>query len=75
MSSIVYRVMPHVCGGWQVRRDGANRASARTTTLNRAVHFGERLCKKRGAALFIHKRGIFILEPDALGYSPQFEIA
>ena len=59
--------MPHLRGGWQVRRDGASRASVRTATLSQAVHVGERLCKKRGAALFIHKRGSFTFEPEADG--------
>lgn len=75
MTSIVYRIMPHLRGGWQVRRDGASRASVRTVTLSQAVHVGERLCKKRGAALFIHKRGSFIFEPEADGSSSQFEVA
>ena len=75
LTSIVYRITPHLRGGWQVRRDGASRASVRAVTLSQAVHLGERLCKKRGAALFIHKRGSFIFEPESNGGSPQFEVA
>ena len=75
MTSIVYRVMPHLHGGWQVRRDGASRASVRTENLHQAVLLGERLCKKCGAALFIHKRGNFIFEPESNGNFPQFEVS
>ena len=75
MVSIVYRIMPHLRGGWQVRRDGSSRAPVRVATLNQAMHLGEYLCKKHGVALFIHKRGSFIFEPEAEGGFPQFEVA
>lgn len=52
MTSIVYRIMPHLRGGWQVRRDGASRASVRAVTLSQAVHLGERLVHETRRSAF-----------------------
>ena len=51
---IRYRVMPHPEGGWQVKRDGSDRASKRTGSQRRAEQLAQELAAKVGGEVVVY---------------------
>ena len=63
-------ITPHPQGGWQVKREGANRATVRTSTQREAIDIGRSLSRNQGTELFIHGRNGQIRERDTHGHDP-----
>ena len=63
-------VTPHPQGGWQVKREGADRATVRTSTQREAISIGRSISRNQGTELFIHGRNGQIRERDTHGHDP-----
>jgi hypothetical protein len=61
--------MPHK-DGWQVKRDGAKRASTVCNTKKEAEKIGREVSKNQGTELQIHKRDGQIQRRDSHGKDP-----
>jgi uncharacterized protein YdaT len=66
-----YHVTPHPDGGWQVRREGADRASSRHDTQGEALERGRELAQQERAELVIHRRDGTIRDSDSFGRDPN----
>lgn len=67
-------VMPHPDGGWQVKVEGNERASARTTTQREGIDIARPMSQDRGVELVIHRPNGQIREKDSHGkdrYPPR----
>lgn len=65
-----HRVMPHPDGGWQVKRDGAERASDRTITQQGAIEIAREISRNQGTELQIHRPNGQIRQSDSHGNDP-----
>lgn len=65
-----HHVTPHPEGGWQVKREGGNRAIVRTSTQREAIDIGRSISRNQGTELFIHGRNGQIRERDTHGHDP-----
>ncbi len=63
-------VTPHPQGGWQVKREGSNRATARTNTQREAIDIARSISRNQGTELLIHGRNGQIRERDTHGHDP-----
>lgn len=63
-------IMPHR-RGWQVRRDGASRASVVRPTKAEAQAEGRRLAIRSDSELVFHDRGNVIRDSDSYGRDPR----
>lgn len=70
MARDTHRVMPHPDGGWQVRRDGGDRASHRTGTQAEGIGVARDISRNQGTELQIHRRNGRIRESDSHGNDP-----
>ena len=57
-------------GGWDVRRNGAQRASAHEETKANAMTVGRRISRNQGTELIPHGRDGKIQNPDSHGNDP-----
>ncbi len=71
MSKRDYHVTPHVGGGWQVRREGAERASSVHDTQREALDRGRELARQERVELVIHRRDGQIRDSDSYGNDPN----
>ena len=55
MARVTYHVVPHMDGGWKVRKGGAKRATKKFKTKNEAVKWGRAFSKSHGTEFYIHK--------------------
>ncbi|MGJ3523755.1 DUF2188 domain-containing protein [Nitratidesulfovibrio sp. D1] len=62
--------MPHPDGGWQVKRDGNERASHRTNTQAEAIGIAREISRNQETELQIHRRNGQIRESDSHGKDP-----
>ena len=65
-----HRVLPHPDGGWQVKRDGRNRASKRTRTKAEAEAIGRETSQNQRTELAIHRKDGTIERRDSHGNDP-----
>ncbi|KAF1077470.1 DUF2188 domain-containing protein [Halodesulfovibrio sp. MK-HDV] len=65
-----HRAMRHPDGGWQVKRDGADRASHRTETQAEAIGIGREISRNHGTEFQIHGRNGRIRQSDSHGKDP-----
>ncbi|MBX3357314.1 MAG: DUF2188 domain-containing protein [Phycisphaeraceae bacterium] len=70
MASKNYSVGPHE-DGWQVRRDGAHRASEVFQTKAPAIERGKELAKESGGELRIKGENGRIQNPNSYGNDPN----
>ena len=63
-------VTPHPEGGWQVKAEGASRATVRTETQKEAIERGKQIAMNQGAELYIHNRQGQIRERNTYGTDP-----
>jgi hypothetical protein len=63
-------VSPHPDGGWQVKRDGAQRASSRHRTQSEAAEIGRETARREHGELFIHRPDGTIRDRDSYGNDP-----
>ncbi len=71
MGRDTHRVMPHPDGGWQVKRDGAERAYRRTDTQSDAIDVGRPVSQSQGTELQIHRPNGQIRQSDSHGNDPR----
>ena len=57
-------------GNWQVKGEGASRASFVTTTQSEAIKLGRRICSNQESELIIHRRDGRIRAKDSHGHDP-----
>lgn len=71
MARDTHRVMPHKDGGWQVKRDGGQRASHRTETKAEAEKLGRAISRNQETELQVHSKGGSIQRSDSHGNDPN----
>ena len=71
MSRDTHRVMPHEDGGWQVKRDGDERASHRTETKAEAEKIGREISRNQQTELQVHRKDGTIGDSDSHGNDPD----
>lgn len=70
MSRDTHRVTPHV-DGWQVKRDGADRASNVVPTQRQAIEIAREISRNQRTELQVHGRNGRIRESDSHGNDPR----
>lgn len=65
-----HRVMPHPDGGWQIKRDGDQRASHRTETKGEAVKAGRQISQNQRTEFQVHGKDGAIQSSDSHGRDP-----
>jgi len=71
MTRDTHRVMPHPEGGWQVKRDGDERASRHTDTKAEAVDKGREISRNQETELQVHRKDMTIERSDSHGNDPN----
>lgn len=70
MSRDTHRVMPHE-DGWQVKRDGGERASRVTDTKAEAEKVGRQISRNQETELQVHRKDMTIERSDSHGNDPN----
>lgn len=70
MSRDEHHVVPNPDGGWDVKRNGAQRASVHTDTKQDAVDKGREISQNQGTELVIHNKDGKISNSDSHGNDP-----
>lgn len=65
-----HHVVPSSGGGWDVKRDGAERASFHADTKQEAVSRGRSISQNQGTEFIIHNRDGKISISDSHGHDP-----
>ena len=63
-------VTPHPDGGWQVKGEGNNRATVRTSTQAEAIGIARKISQNQGSELVIHRPNGQIRDKDSHGRDP-----
>lgn len=63
-------VTPHPDGGWQVKGEGNERATVRTSTQKEAIDRAREISRNQGSELIIHRPDGRIREKDSHGNDP-----
>lgn len=71
MARDTHRVMPHPEGGWQVKRDGDQKASHRTDTKVEAEKIARPISQHQKTELQIHGKKGEIQRSDSHGHDPN----
>lgn len=71
MARDTHRVMPHKNGGWQVKRDGAKRASHVADTKAEAEKLGREISRNQGTELQVHTQDGRVGSSDSHGNDPR----
>ena len=71
MTRDTHRVMPHKDGGWQVKRDGDQKASRRTATKAEAEQVARPISQHQKTELQIHGKDGTIQRSDSHGNDPR----
>lgn len=66
-----HHVVPNPSGGWDVRRGGADRASAHFQTKQKAVDHGREISRNAKTELKIHNLNGRIAQSDSHGNDPR----
>lgn len=70
MSRKEHHVVPSSKGGWDVKRNGAERASVHTDTKQEAMNRGREISKNQKTEFVIHNRDGKISGSDSHGNDP-----
>ena len=65
-----HHVVPSPNGGWNVKRNNAQRASIHTETKAEAVWAGRQISQNQKTELVIHSKNGRIQNPDSHGHDP-----
>lgn len=65
-----YHVTPHPHGGWQVKSEKNQRATAITNTQTQAIKIAREITKKQSSELIIHRPNGRIRSKDSHGHDP-----
>ena len=71
MARDTHRVMPHKDGGWQVKRDGGERASHRADTKVVAEKVAREISRNQQTELQVHRKDGTIERSDSHGNDPR----
>lgn len=71
MARDTHRVMPHPDGGWQVKRDGDQKASHRTDTKSEAEKIARTISQHQQTELQVHGKDGAIQRSDSHGNDPN----
>ena len=63
-------VTPHPKGGWQAKREGAERASGRTETQAQAFDRAREIARRERGEVFIHRPNGQIRDRNSYGNDP-----
>lgn len=63
-------VTPHPDGGWQVKGEGNEKATARTDTQAEAIKIARGISQNQGSELVIHRPDGTIRDKDSHGNDP-----
>lgn len=66
-----HHVVPRSCGGWEVKRGGAERATSHHDTKREAVDRGPEISRNQGTELRIHNMDGKIGQSDSHGRDPD----
>lgn len=66
-----HHVVPNPNGGWDVRRNGAERASIHTDTKQEAIDLGRVISQNQGTEFIIHNLNGQISQSDSHGNDPK----
>jgi len=69
--SKTHHIVPNPSGGWDVKRGGADRASAHFDKKQDAVHVGREISRNQGTELKIHNKDGRISQSDSHGNDPH----
>jgi len=70
MSRDEHHIVPNSDGGWDVKRDGAERVSGHFDTKKEAVDRGRQISQNQNTELVIHNRDGKISNSDSHGNDP-----
>ncbi|WP_333798498.1 DUF2188 domain-containing protein [Trichlorobacter lovleyi] len=65
-----HHVVPNADGGWDVKRNGADRSSGHFDTKQEAVDSGRRISQNQGTEFVIHNKDGKISQSDSHGNDP-----
>lgn len=65
-----HHVVANPDGGWDVKRNDADRASGHYETKQDAVDHGRKISQNQGTELFIHNKNGKISNSDSHGHDP-----
>lgn len=66
-----HHVVPNPNGGWDVERNGSDRASVHTDTKAEAVNRAREISRNQGTELIIHRENGTIERRDSHGNDPR----
>ena len=66
-----HHLVPNPDGGWDVKRNGAERASAHAETKTEAEKLGREISRNQGTEFVIHGKDGKIQNPDSHGNDPN----
>ncbi len=70
MSREEHHIVPNKNGGWDVKRNGADRASVHTDTKQEAIDKGRAISRNQATELVIHNKDGKISNSDSHGNDP-----
>ena len=70
MSREEHHIVPNKNGGWDVKRNGADRASVHTDTKQEAIDKGRAISRNQATELVIHNKNGKISNSDSHGNDP-----
>lgn len=70
MSRNEHHVVPNSNGGWDIKRNGAERASAHTETKKDAIDKARIISRNQNTELIVHNKDGKISNPDSHGNDP-----
>jgi uncharacterized protein YdaT len=65
-----HHVVPNPNGGWDVKRNGADRASIHTNTKQEAIDQGRTISRNQGTEFIVHNKDGKISGADSHGNDP-----
>lgn len=65
-----HHIVPSPAGGWDVKRDGAKRASIHTDTKREAIDRGRPISQNQKTEFVVHNRDGKISNSDSHGHDP-----
>lgn len=65
-----HHVVPAPNGGWNIKKGGADRASAHNETKAKAIDIARKISKNQGSELVIHNKNGRISQSDSHGNDP-----
>lgn len=65
-----HHIVPNSGGGWDVKRNNADRASGHYETKQQAVDAGRKISQNQGTEFIVHGKDGKIQRPDSHGNDP-----